>query len=74
MNKIGITNFWTNLQQLQEIDDCEVTVTTQLQMPISKNMKRLHKVLSNWVLFVGVCFGVLSFKVFAEFIANALVK
>ena len=29
MNKIGITNFWTNLQQLQEIEDCEVTVTTQ---------------------------------------------
>ena len=72
MNKIGITNFWTNLQQLQEIEDCEVTVTTQL--PISKNMKRLHKILSNWVLFVGACFGILSFKVFAEFIANALVK
>ncbi len=72
MNKIGITNFWTNLQQLQELDECEVTVTTQLQVPISKNMKRLHKVLSNWVLFVGVCFGVLSFKVFAEWLVERM--
>lgn len=72
MNKIGITNFWTNLQQLQEIDDCEVQVTTQLRMPVSRHVKALSKLMNNWLMFVGICFSAVTLKILAEWLVEKM--
>lgn len=72
MNKIGITNFWTNLQQLQEIEDCQVPVTTQLTIPVSKHVKVLSKLMNNWILFVGICFSAVTLKILAEWLVERM--
>lgn len=73
MNKIGITNFWTNLQQLQELDDCQdVPVTTQLTVPVSRHVKALSKLMNNWLMFVGICFSLLTVKILAEWLVGMM--
>ncbi|MEY3879371.1 MAG: hypothetical protein RIQ94_166 [Pseudomonadota bacterium] len=72
MNESGLKIFATNFFDLQELGERGPEIVRAVYKPVRKVNRCILMLISHWVTIVFVCFSVITFKIFVEFLVDRL--